>query len=173
MLVKARSGVGWGAPIRLCRAGGRVCIRPAGRMLTRTALRAILVGDLNFGSLACNNTVGCSRHEDASLLHFLDAVPALCRQGIEGFGPISPDHDLRRVDSCWCSGYFTPVSDTPKYPGTPRWVKIVGSAALVCIVLLVVVLVAHGHGPQRHFGSLTPTLPPSTPPALAPAPDAG
>ena len=40
MLVSARSGVGWGAPIRLC---GRVCIRPAGRMLARIALRAILV----------------------------------------------------------------------------------------------------------------------------------
>ena len=43
MLVNSRSGVGWGAPIRLRRAGGRVCIRPAGRMLTSIALRAILV----------------------------------------------------------------------------------------------------------------------------------
>jgi hypothetical protein len=40
-------------------------------------------------------------------------------------------------------------------PSTPRWVKFVGTIALVLLILIVVVLVAGdgGHGPARHSGS--------------------
>ena len=47
MLVSARSGVRWG-PDPALPGGGRVCTRPAGRMLTRIALRAILVSKLTW-----------------------------------------------------------------------------------------------------------------------------
>jgi hypothetical protein len=40
---------------------------------------------------------------------------------------------------------------TAQHPGAPRWVKIVGAAALG-LILIVVVLLAAGHGPGRHFG---------------------
>jgi hypothetical protein len=38
------------------------------------------------------------------------------------------------------------------YPGTPRWVKVLGIAALVVILLVLVVMLAVGgqHGPGRH-----------------------
>ena len=40
------------------------------------------------------------------------------------------------------------------YPGTPRWVKILGLGALALAFLVVIVLIAGGgdHGPGRHFG---------------------
>ena len=42
--------------------------------------------------------------------------------------------------------------DANPYPGTPRWVKALGVAAAVLLVVLAVVgLATSGHGPQRHF----------------------
>ena len=35
-------------------------------------------------------------------------------------------------------------------PGTPRWVKVFGIAFLV-LVLLIVIMIAGGHGPGRHM----------------------
>ena len=37
--------------------------------------------------------------------------------------------------------------------GTPRWVKVFAVVGAVVIVLIVVMLVAGGHGPGRHTGS--------------------
>lgn len=46
------------------------------------------------------------------------------------------------------------MTDTNPYPGTPRWVKALGLAAVVLILVLAVVgLVSSGHGPERHFQS--------------------
>lgn len=39
------------------------------------------------------------------------------------------------------------------YPGTPRWVKVLGIIALVVVVLVVILLLTSGdvgHGPGRH-----------------------
>lgn len=45
------------------------------------------------------------------------------------------------------------VTESPEYPGAPRWVKIAGIvAAVVVVVLVIAALVGSGHGPQRHFG---------------------
>ena len=40
----------------------------------------------------------------------------------------------------------------PRYPGTPRWVKVSAIIVLVLVLVLVVVMVASGgqHGPMRH-----------------------
>jgi hypothetical protein len=39
------------------------------------------------------------------------------------------------------------------YPGTPRWVKLLGIAVLVVVLLVIIVMVAVGgqHGPGRHL----------------------
>jgi hypothetical protein len=41
------------------------------------------------------------------------------------------------------------------YPGTPRWVKLLGIAALVVVLLVLAVMLAVGgqHGPGRHVPS--------------------
>jgi hypothetical protein len=41
---------------------------------------------------------------------------------------------------------------TSSYPGTPRWVKLGGVAALILVLLVVVVMLLMGgeHGPMRH-----------------------
>jgi hypothetical protein len=41
------------------------------------------------------------------------------------------------------------------YPGTPRWVKLLGIAALLVVLLVLVVMLAVGgqHGPGRHVPS--------------------
>ena len=41
------------------------------------------------------------------------------------------------------------------YPGTPRWVKLLGIAALLVVLLVVLVMLAAGgqHGPGRHLPS--------------------
>jgi hypothetical protein len=51
-----------------------------------------------------------------------------------------------------------------RYPSTPRWVKVLGIAALVVVLLVVVVMLVAGgqHGPGRHTmpgdtGAPTPT----------------
>jgi hypothetical protein len=40
----------------------------------------------------------------------------------------------------------------PAFPGTPRWVKVLGVIVLVLVLLAVVVVLASGgdHGPGRH-----------------------
>lgn len=46
------------------------------------------------------------------------------------------------------------MADPGSYPGTPRWVKAFGAAALIPIVLIVVLVVSGGgHGPGRHMSS--------------------
>ena len=47
------------------------------------------------------------------------------------------------------------MADQPRYPGTPRWVKVFGIAALVVILLFVILLLigGGGHGPGRHTSS--------------------
>ena len=41
------------------------------------------------------------------------------------------------------------------YPGTPRWVKLLGTAALVVVLLVIIAMLAAGgqHGPGRHLPS--------------------
>ena len=41
------------------------------------------------------------------------------------------------------------------YPGTPRWVKLLGIAALVVVLLVIIAMLAAGgqHGPGRHLPS--------------------
>jgi len=49
-----------------------------------------------------------------------------------------------------------PMADLPPYPGTPRWVKIVGIIALVLVLVVSIALVTGvggGHGPLRHTPS--------------------
>lgn len=40
--------------------------------------------------------------------------------------------------------------DRESPPGTPRWVKVFGVAFLL-LVLMIIVMMASGHGPGRHF----------------------
>jgi hypothetical protein len=42
-----------------------------------------------------------------------------------------------------------PTADRP--PGTPRWVKVFGIAAIF-VVLLIAIMLLTGHGPGRHSG---------------------
>lgn len=55
----------------------------------------------------------------------------------------------------------------PPYPGTPRWVKASGKAALVLAGLAVLVMIVSGgqHGPWRHFSATGGTDAASPPPA--------
>jgi hypothetical protein len=48
------------------------------------------------------------------------------------------------------------MADPPPYPGTPRWVKVFGTIALVVVLLFVILLFTRGpggHGPGRHMPS--------------------
>ncbi|HEX6177102.1 MAG TPA: hypothetical protein VF057_01985 [Thermoanaerobaculia bacterium] len=39
-----------------------------------------------------------------------------------------------------------------EYPGTPRWVKVLGAiAALVLLIVIVLAVIGGDHGPQRHM----------------------
>ena len=42
------------------------------------------------------------------------------------------------------------MPDPSPPPGTPRWVRTFGIVALIAIVLLIILLLAGGHGPGRH-----------------------
>lgn len=54
-----------------------------------------------------------------------------------------------------------PNPTASRYPGVPRWVKVVGIVAAVVVVLIVAMLLVGGgeHGPGRHLGSDNPTIP--------------
>ena len=48
------------------------------------------------------------------------------------------------------------MADPPPYPGTPRWVKVLGIIAFVAVLLFVILLFTRGpggHGPGRHMPS--------------------
>lgn len=47
------------------------------------------------------------------------------------------------------------MPDMTPYPGTPRWVRVLGIAAVVLVILLGVLLLSSGgsHGPGRHAAS--------------------
>ena len=50
-----------------------------------------------------------------------------------------------------------PVEAPDRYPGTPRWVKVVGIIAVLVLVLVAFILITGlggPHGPQRHGASL-------------------
>jgi hypothetical protein len=47
----------------------------------------------------------------------------------------------------------TDMADMSRYPGTPRWVKVLGIISLVVVVLLGIMLLSGGHGPWRHMSS--------------------
>lgn len=53
--------------------------------------------------------------------------------------------------------------DPLPYPGAPRWVKIIGvAAAVLALVVLIVVLAGGGpgrHGPGRHIPASAPSGP--------------
>ncbi len=57
------------------------------------------------------------------------------------------------------------TTSAPRYPGTPRWVKVSGIVVLVLVLLVVIVMVVGGgqHGPMRHTPSGAPGG--DTPPA--------
>lgn len=47
------------------------------------------------------------------------------------------------------------MADSPPYPGTPRWVKVSGSIAIVLAILFVILQIGGvigRHGPGRHGG---------------------
>jgi len=45
------------------------------------------------------------------------------------------------------------MTDSPRYPGAPRWVKVFGIIAIVVVLLLVVLKLTGHHGPGRHMRS--------------------
>lgn len=47
------------------------------------------------------------------------------------------------------------MANRPPYPGTPRWVKVLGIIALVLVLLFVAMMFVGGgeHGPGRHAPS--------------------
>ena len=49
------------------------------------------------------------------------------------------------------------MADPTQYPGTPRWVRVAGIAAVVFVVLFAFLhLAGHGgHGPMDHFRALS------------------
>jgi hypothetical protein len=55
------------------------------------------------------------------------------------------------------------MANRPPYPGTPRWVKVLGIIAIF-LVLLVVIMLLTGHGPGRHTlsGHAGGQVPPSS-----------
>ena len=45
------------------------------------------------------------------------------------------------------------MTELPSYPGAPRWVKVLGTVAVILLVVLVALLATGGpggHGPGRH-----------------------
>jgi hypothetical protein len=44
------------------------------------------------------------------------------------------------------------MSNRPRYPGAPRWVRVFGIIVIV-VVLVVVIMLLTGHGPGRHTPS--------------------
>ena len=47
-----------------------------------------------------------------------------------------------------------PGKDTGDYPGTPRWVKVLGIIVAIPVLLFVIVMLTGGpgsHGPARHL----------------------
>ncbi len=47
------------------------------------------------------------------------------------------------------------MSEPPRYPGAPGWVRTLGIGGLVLALLVAVALLA-GHGAGRHFGTADP-----------------
>lgn len=47
------------------------------------------------------------------------------------------------------------TTSAPRYPGTPRWVKVFAIVALILVLLVVIMVFASGggHGPGRHMPS--------------------
>ena len=47
------------------------------------------------------------------------------------------------------------MANRPPYPGTPRWVKVLGIIVIVAILLVVAIMFISGgrHGPGRHSPS--------------------
>ena len=45
------------------------------------------------------------------------------------------------------------MTEPPRYPGAPRWVKVFGVIAIVVILLLIVLKLTGHHGPARHMPS--------------------
>lgn len=46
------------------------------------------------------------------------------------------------------------MADSPRYPGTPRWVKVFGIIGLIVVLLVIILLLTKGpggHGPGRHL----------------------
>ncbi len=50
------------------------------------------------------------------------------------------------------------MTEPSRYPGAPRWVRVLGIGGLV-LALLVAVALLTGHGPGRHFGTVDPDAP--------------
>ena len=49
------------------------------------------------------------------------------------------------------------MADPPPYPGTPRWVKVLGIIVIALVVLVVAMMFIGGeHGPGRHTSSGDP-----------------
>jgi len=70
----------------------------------------------------------------------------------------SPRYSDSKVDTGDDSGVGPDRRSTtsaPRYPGTPRWVKVSGIVILVLVLLVVIVMVTSGsqHGPGRHMPS--------------------
>ena len=48
----------------------------------------------------------------------------------------------------------THLANRPPYPGTPRWVKVLGIILIVVVLLVVAMMfLGGGHGPGRHTAS--------------------
>jgi hypothetical protein len=58
------------------------------------------------------------------------------------------------------------MANRPPYPGTPRWVKVLGIIVIVVVLLVLAILFIGGgeHGPGRHAssGSAGGKVPPSS-----------
>jgi hypothetical protein len=63
------------------------------------------------------------------------------------------EEDTHMADTT--TGDDTRVRPGREYPGTPRWVKVLGIVTLVLVLLAIIVMVAGGgnHGPGRHIPS--------------------
>ena len=57
------------------------------------------------------------------------------------------------------------MANRPPYPGTPRWVKVLGIIVIVVVLLVFAVMFIGGeHGPSRHIpsGDAGSQVPPSS-----------
>ena len=100
MLVSARSGVGWG-PRSGFAGRGRVCIRPAGRMPTRSALRAILVSALQTPAALLE----AARLQEQNIEYPKDRQVLL-----ELFASTGITHE-ELIEGHWLAGAIEPVSE--------------------------------------------------------------